>query len=157
MTSLFPLARRAAALLCLTGALLPGAAPAAERTKPPPDWPLAQIQYQLWAYQVELVGLPMQMPVREFENCVDRERALACSFDDPKSPCKMTMGERVGNTQTSRVDCPDMHGRAEFAWAPDGLSWAGTFQMEGRNMPPGAGMKISAKYLAPCSSAEVRR
>jgi hypothetical protein len=63
----------------------------------------------------------------------------------------------VGNTQTSRLDCPDMTGRAEFTWAPDGRSWAGTFQLEGRMMPPGTGMKISARYLAPCTAAEVRR
>jgi len=143
----------------IASALLLFAFPTAalERTKPPADWALAGIQYQLWAYQVDFIGMPIQMPVREFSNCVDRERASKCSFDDPNSPCKVTMLERVGNTQKALMNCPDMKGMADFVWAADGTSWSGSFQMEGKQIPPGVGMRVSAKYLRPCAEKDVRR
>lgn len=149
-----------AASVCWTaGAALVCSLPASaiEGAKPPADWPLGKIQYQKWSYQIDLIGMPMQMPVREFSNCVDRDHASRCSFDDPNSPCKVTTLERVGLTQKMRLDCPDMKGLADFTWAEDGTSWSGTFQMEGAKVPPGMGMRMNAKYLGPCSEKDVRR
>lgn len=140
-----------ALLLCVA------AAPALERSKMPDDWPLAHIQYQLWSYEMDFTGMPMQMPARQFTNCVDRERASRCSFDDPNSPCKVTMLERVANTQKAVLECPNMKGAADFVWAPDGTSWAGSFQMEGQGIPPGVTMRLSAKYLRPCAEKDARR
>lgn len=96
------------------------------------------------------------MPAHEFSNCLDRDSASSCSFDDPNG-CKQTALERVGNTQKVRLDCPDMKGLATFVWADDGTAWSGSFQVEGKQVPAGMGMRISAKYVGPCAQAEVRR
>ena len=63
----------------------------------------------------------------------------------------------MGNTQKVLMDCPDSKGVATFVWAGDGASWSGTFQMEGKQMPPGMGLRLSAKYVGPCTEKEVRR
>lgn len=144
----------------MAGVLLACGVPALaaeQAARPAPDWPLAGVQYQRWSYRVDFVGMPMQMPPREFSNCLDRDSASSCAFDDPKAACKQTTLERVGRTQKVRMDCPDTKGLATFEWAGDGASWSGTFQMEGNQVPPGVGMRISAKYLGPCTEKEVRR
>ncbi len=116
----------------------------------------AQFKDGMWEMttQVEIKGMPQQMPPATFRQCITKNDPVPQN-QDKSYDCKTTSQKISGNTVTYTVECKGSegvmvtNGRNTYTGSSMEGSSATRFQMQGQPEMQMAG-KIKGKYIGPC-------
>ncbi|WP_345976875.1 DUF3617 family protein [Sulfurimonas sp. HSL3-7] len=100
--------------------------------------------------KTEIVGMPMQMPVMTFEQCLKKEAMVPAQKSQDGSECKIVEQHVKGNTVTWAVECPESKGSGTITYKNTSFNGRVDLEMRGQN----GGMKMTnimkGSYIGPC-------
>ena len=102
-----------------------------------------------FSMQMEIPGMPFQMPAIKTEQCVNEQDAgSAIPKDKKNTDCKFSDPKVNGNTVTWTMDCPKqkMKGTGEMTFSEESMTGKMDIEADGQAMS----MKYTGKRLGDC-------